>query len=424
MRRFIFSALIIAMIGGAGWYGAMLLQTTSSLNLAATASTAASSTQTTTVSEAPAPAPDPSLTFGSPQAPVFTQKPRILIIPGHEPDYGGAQFGSLNERDMTAELGVDLQQFLDQDPNYQAFITRSDTAWNPTFANYFTTDWNAIVAWEAAARKNGTMLAALKDSPTPAIQHNAAEADVALRLYGVTKWADENNIDLMIHIHFNDYPGHPDGVPGEYSGVVIYTPAAQYDNSSSTQPIAQAMLRRLALYNPIDDLPIESTGIVQDPELIAIGANNTAKPASMLIEYNYIYEPQFVNSAVRSVALKDLAYQTYLGLQDFYTNAQNVSALTNYFPANVYRWTTPVSDNSGDPNDVYALQTALIMDGDFPPAPLTGYDCPHSGFFGTCTQNAVQALQAKYGITGEDASGPHTFALLQKIYNGEMTPRS
>jgi len=31
--------------------------------------------------------------------------------------------------------------------------------------------------------------------------------DIALRLYGFNKWADENKVDAMVHIHFNDYPG-------------------------------------------------------------------------------------------------------------------------------------------------------------------------------------------------------------------------
>ena len=129
----------------------------------------------------------------------------------------------------------------------------------------------------------------------------------------------------MIHLHLNDYPGHSSTVAGKYSGLVIYIPAQQYNNSSTTKAVADAMFKRLSLYNPIDNLPIESGGIIDDPELIAVGVGNTADAASMLIEYDYIYEPQFVNPKVRSLALKDLAYQTYLGLQDFFTKNANVS---------------------------------------------------------------------------------------------------
>src|SRR5665213_3140096 len=55
---------------------------------------------------------------------VFSQKVRILIVPGHEPDYGGAQFGSLDERNLVVEIGQDLQQYLQTNSNYQVFITR------------------------------------------------------------------------------------------------------------------------------------------------------------------------------------------------------------------------------------------------------------------------------------------------------------
>ena len=240
--------------------------------------------------------------------------------------------------------------------------------------------------------------------------------DVALRLYGITKWANENSIGLMIHLHLNDYPGHGDTVPGKYSGLVIYTPALQYANSAATKAIADAMFKRLSLYNPISDFPSESNGLVDDPELIAVGSNNTSDAASMLIEYDYLYEPQFVNPKVRSLALKDLAYQTYLGLQDFFTGNKPTAATSLYDPSSLYTWNTPVAGKNANPEDIYALQTALLMDGDFPPVGKTKNDCPHSGVFGSCTKAALQAFQKKNGIVGESAGGLNTFALLNKIY--------
>ena len=46
-------------------------------------------------------------------------KVRILVVPGHEPDYGGAEFQNVKERDMTVELGQDLQGFLNDNGHYQ-----------------------------------------------------------------------------------------------------------------------------------------------------------------------------------------------------------------------------------------------------------------------------------------------------------------
>jgi hypothetical protein len=189
-------------------------------------------------------------------------------------------------------------------------------------------------------------------------------------------------------------------------------------NSAATKAIADAVFKRLSLYNPIDNLPVESSGVIDDSELIAVGANNTADAASMLIEYDYLYEPQFVNPQVRSLALKDLAYQTYLGLQDFFTKNGTVSVANAYQPSSLYTWDTPVTGKNSNPEDIYALQTALLMDGDYPPAGKTKNDCPHSGTYGVCTQAALTAFQKKNGITGEGAGGQKTFTMLHKIYAG------
>ncbi len=78
------------------------------------------------------------------------KKIRILLVPGHEPNYGGAEYGSLKERNLTVELAQDLQQFLAKNDRYEVFVTRDTQAWSPTFTNYFSADWNDIIAWQQA----------------------------------------------------------------------------------------------------------------------------------------------------------------------------------------------------------------------------------------------------------------------------------
>ncbi len=347
------------------------------------------------------------------------KKIRILIVPGHEPNDGGTNFENLYERDLMVPISQDLEQFLDTNKNYQAFITRGTQAWNPTFTDYFQNEWNQIVAWEQAAKK--TMAFNIASNEVDPEIHNNTDIDVAMRLYGITKWSNENNIDLMLHLHLNNYPNSPKTTAGKYSGMVMYVPASEYANSGSSKAIADAIFKRLSLYNPIDNLPVESSGLIEDPELIALGANNTSKAASILIEYDYIYEPQFVNPEVRSIAFKDLAYQTYLGLQDFYNHNDGITATSSYYPnENVYAWNTQVTSVNSNPEDIYALQTSLIMDGDYPPKGMSRNDCPHSGTIGTCTKSAILAFQKKYGISGESAFGTKTFNLLNGIYNGKI----
>ena len=351
----------------------------------------------------------------------------ILIVPGHEPSDGGTEFkspyGMLYERNFTVELGNDLESYLQNNGNYQVDITRDTTAWSPVFATYFQNDWNSIISWEQEAKSKyatGTMAEEL-DADSGEIHNNAA-ADVALRLYGITKWSDENGVDLMIHIHFNNYPGSPAKTAGKYSGLSMYIPASEYANSSATKPIADALFKRLTLYNPISNLPIESAGLMADPTLIATGAYDTAKMPSILIEYEYIYEPQLVNPATRSLALKDLAYQTYLGLEDYFNQNTEVSVKNNYNPSTIYTWNGLGTDKNSTSTDIYAMQTALIMDGDYPSTGKTKNDCPHSGTFGACTVSALSAFQKKNGITGENGIvGEKSFEILNSIYSGKTS---
>lgn len=348
-------------------------------------------------------------------------KVRILLVPGHEPDYGGAEYKDLKERDMTVELAQDLQGFLDSDSHYETFITRDTTAWDPTFVNYFKTGWNDIIAWEQASHAEESKLIKMGTAPKPvaSVYHNSAPSDVATRLYGITKWANENDIDITIHIHFNDYPGRKSNIPGEYSGFAIYVPAAQYDNSSTTKAIADKVFGELKKYNPVSNLPGESTGIVDEPELIAIGANNTADSASMLIEYAYIYEQQFQDPAVSRLALKDLAYQTYLGLQDFFEPNHAVDLSKRYETlALPHSWQNQITDKNTVSPDVFALQTALQVDGEYPPKDETQNDCPRSGKLGPCTKTALSAFQNKYDIEGETGVvGSSTMTKLNQLFS-------
>jgi len=359
-----------------------------------------------------------------PQAP----KVKILIVPGHEPDYGGAEYrdpvyGLVLERDLTVELGQDLQGLLSNDGHFQTSITRDTQAWSPALADYFKNDWTAIITWMKDAKQDMAYLVSVGSTTKPVahIYHNNVPDDVAIRLYGITKWANENGIDITIHIHFNDYPGHGAG-PGDHSGFAIYVPESQYANSTTTGVIAQTIFKRLAKYNPVSDLPGESTGIVEEPDLIAIGANNTADAASMLIEYSYIYEPAIVNPAVRHTFLKELAYETYLGLQDFFEPAGSAALAHAYDTLSLpHSWSSPLLGKNDPPDDVFALQTALVNDGDYPPMGESLNDCPRSGKIGPCTKAGLSAFQKKYGITGEEGiAGPKTESELNQLFSAKM----
>lgn len=347
------------------------------------------------------------------------KKIRVLIVPGHEPNFGGTSYNGLNERDMNVELAKNLVGFLKNNGHYDVMIARDENNWNPTLLDYFTTQWDSIIAFYKDNKNE--MLHYVATGKTTAVvakvAHNKAPMDVALRLYGINKWENENGVDIVIHVHFNDYPRPNTSVPGEYSGFAMYVPEKQYANNSTTKAVAETIFKRLSKYNAVSNLHSEDDGIVEDPDLIAIGAYNTTNSASMLIEYGYIYEPQFTNPAVRSSTLKDLAFQTYLGVQDFFGSGNDVSLAydTLMLP---HAWKDDLSSSKGSTDDVLALQSALLLDGVYPGNGKTKNDCPRSGRIGPCTLDALNMFQKKYGITGESGVvGDKTRDLLNSKYS-------
>ena len=346
------------------------------------------------------------------------KKVKVLLVPGHEPDYGGSEYRGLIERDMNVELAQDLQEFFKNNSHYQVFISRDEKDWSPFFQSYFKEDWSEIVKWTNTSIKEFSRLVAIGSTTKPAskVIHNKAPANVSYRLFGITKWSNENNVDVVIHIHFNDNPRYYTRGPGKYSGFAIYVPTAQFDNSTTTKAIASRIYKRLAKYDPVSNLPGESSGIIDEPDLIAVGANNTSDAASLLIEYSYIYEPQFQDAKLRQMAIKDLAFQTYLGIQDFFGQNAYIN-LTRAYDTSIlpYDWGSDITDESSR-SDIYALQTALTFDHEYPPEGKSKNECPRTGRLGPCTLSALETFQEKYGIVGEDGfAGPKTIKDLNNL---------
>jgi N-acetylmuramoyl-L-alanine amidase len=343
------------------------------------------------------------------------RKIRVLVVPGHEPNAGGTAYGALWERSLNVELGKYLRWFLGTDGRYETILSRDERGWNPEIAEYFSAHWDEIDAWRKEARAEMEALIASGAVPKPVVHvgHNDARPDVAVRLYGITKWANENDIDVVVHVHFDDDRAS-NRAPGRRTGFAIYVPPPEYFNAAPTQAIAEKIRARLGAFDPISDLPGVGAGIVEDPELIAVGQQNTSDQASLLIEYAFIYERQLQTPAVRRMAIEDMAYQTFLGLEDFFFGGPPIPrpSGTTLLP---HAWTGPVGDG-GDPADVYALQTALTRAGDYPPPGRDRNDCPRGGVFDDCTREALKRFQERLGITGEDeVAGKKTFGQLDAL---------
>ena len=235
------------------------------------------------------------------------------------------------------------------------------------------------------------------------VSHNSVSNNASLRLYAVNKWANENNIDLVIHGHFNDYPGHKYNKPGKYSGFTVYVPDSQYSNARASGEIGQAISTELQKVSPISDLPQESMPVVPDQDLIAVGAKGTRTGASILIEYGYIYEPQFNNPEVKSLILPELAYQTYAGLQKYFNPTVTLASST--LPILI---TENLQSGIRGSGQVLSLQKVLADKGYYPPTGKTPTDCPLNGNFGPCVESAVKNFQSSYGVNPTGVVGPIT----------------
>lgn len=342
-----------------------------------------------------------------------TKKVRILIVPGHQPDAGGTVFGTLYERDVAVDIADALATLLTQNPHYEVMVARTKTAWNPILQNYFDMHTPEIETfmqsqWLQMANRLADGSFILEDDQ---VYHNTAPSETALQLYGINKWTNDNNYDITLHLHINDYAGRRAINIGTYDGFSIYVPDHQYSNATVSKAIGEAVAVRLNEYHATSTLPREDVGVIPDRQLIATGSNNSADTAAILIEYGYIYEPQFRDSLVRPVAIADYALQTYLGLQDFFKDSISLSYGSISFP---YDWTKVTGKQDERGPGVYALQAGLHYLGFYPPSGKSFSECPVSGVAGACTQTAIMEYQAIRGLNITGTLGPKTRAALNQ----------
>lgn len=340
---------------------------------------------------------------------------RVLIAPGHDSEVQGTEFDGTEEADLNLELATDLYNLMKSDNKFEVFITRNENGYLPEFVNFFSSERKNIEKfWAENFLLMDSMVKAGAVKLADGVSHNYASNETSIKLSGINYWANKNKIDVAVSIYFNDYGGRRNGQPGRYSGYAIYVPEDQYSNSKASQTIAKYVSKSLSMLLPTSDLPKEGGGVVQDQELISVGANNSLDPASLLIEYGYIYENQFINPSLRPTMLKELAYLTYNGLKNFLEGRNDANAnQTTILPFRFERTLTRKDEGL----DVLALQRALVSENLYPPLGFSKNDCPISGTFGACTEKSVIDFQDKYGIVpAEGMVGPMTLSKLNQLY--------
>lgn len=348
------------------------------------------------------------------QAKYASEEPiRILIVPGHEPGYGGAEYRTIKERDVAVEIANELATTLRANKNLTVHVSRDTLAWSPELTKYFKHEWKDIATFVQEKKKITEKLVKrgkLADRSFE-VSHNTATEDVALRLYGMTRFANENEYDLAIHLHLNDNLGHGLSSPGFHSGFAVYVPDEQYGNAEASHELGTAVASQLNHFSATSTLPIENYGVVPDQDLIALGSFNTAEFASILIEYAYVYESKIVNAEARSAVIADFAHQTSRGIET-YLGERVTGSDTRVLP---YAWRiSPLPAGSAN-TQVYALQVALHKLGFYPPTGELLIGCPISGYVGECTTRALKAFQASRGLEQTGTIGPRTKAALESL---------
>ena len=246
---------------------------------------------------------------------------KILLVPGHDNEIWGAQYGNTKEADMNLVLATRIYNLLLKDDRFKVWITRDATGYTKEFTDYFSTQYKDIISFEKNSKKemqnkinNGSFIKKTE------VKHNKASEDVAIRLYGINKWANENKMDAVIHIHFNDYPRKSTWTIGKYKGFAIYIPEEQMINSKESTKLARNIFTQLHKKYTPSTYKKELGGITPDQNLIAMGSNGSLIESvrSILIEYGYIY--RFGNSKMRHQAYVNMANLTVAGLKNYFFN--------------------------------------------------------------------------------------------------------
>jgi len=246
------------------------------------------------------------------------KKIKILIVAGHEPNAGGAdEFKAIKERDLNLQLSNILKDMLSTNPNLEIITARDSSGWNTDLKNYIETNSTTIMEW-ASAMKNkmmGKVDAGKIELIDPNMKHNNATTNAILYLFGTNKWIEKNNIDLVLHIHFNSNP-KINGKP-VFRGYCMYIPEKQYSNSTSSRIFANYLNTEISEIEKPSNMLQEKDLIIEDQQLIATGVYNTLKIPVVVVEYAYIYEPMMLSSSTRNIFIEKAASSTAIAINNY-----------------------------------------------------------------------------------------------------------
>ena len=240
------------------------------------------------------------------------EKIKILIVPGHTDKYPGTEFRNIREVDLNVEVAKKLYELFQHDDDFETYITQREVGvFDKNISEYFEnkeTSEDFKIGYQRLSRWFEG-----ESSVTDDFLYTETPEEIVNMLYAINAWSNDEEIDIIIHIHFNNYHRQDKSTVGEYSGFSIYAPEDDLSNSTSSKQLADSIKRQLLKSLTISNSPSETDTIIENDSLIALGAFNSLEAVSVLIEYGFIYESQFQSEET----LKNITEKTYFGVIDF-----------------------------------------------------------------------------------------------------------
>ena len=203
-------------------------------------------------------------------------KLRVLIVPGHDDEAWGTEFNGVREADMTVLLGEELTKLLSSDIAFEPLLLRSTTGYASGFSEYVGQEGEAIRAF--LQEKKQTMRDLIRAGSVHMVDgviHNSAPSATAQKLYAVNRFANEYGIDIVLHIHFNDYPGRSHTRAGRYNGFSIYVPDSQFSNARASRGIAEALFTQFSTFYAESNLPLEDKAVSCQTKSLSLSVHIT-----------------------------------------------------------------------------------------------------------------------------------------------------
>lgn len=244
----------------------------------------------------------------------YNEEIRILIVPGHSDEFPGTIFKEIREVDLNRKVSDNLFNFLDEDSRFNVRLLHSRETSDDEIFSYINQSNNIEEFKNSYQRLESFFNGKDKDFVVNNRIYSETEEETINFLYGMNLWLNENNFDIVIHVHFNNYLREGRNEKGEFEGFAIYVPQEKYSNGVVSKELAESIHGRLDNVLERSNLPTEEEGIVESSSLIALGSFNTLSTAALLIEYGFIYEDKFGENGD---IFYEIGKETYEGILDF-----------------------------------------------------------------------------------------------------------